>query len=85
MKERLKKRGREKKRQEKEKRKKTKEMKKRKKKVKTKDSNGFQFTNIVQYFSLQNFSLQIFQFTVISVYKDLKIFVEPQTCQLQFL
>ena len=35
-------------------------MKKRKKKLKTKDSNDFQFINIVQYFSLQNFSLQTF-------------------------
>ena len=35
-------------------------MKKRKKKVKTKDSNDFQFINIVQYISLQNLSLQIF-------------------------
>ena len=60
-------------RKEKEKRKKTKEMKKRKKKVKTKDSNDFQFTNIVQYVSLQNFSLQKLEF------------VEPQTCQLEFL
>jgi len=55
----------------KEKKKKTKQTKKRKKNVKTKDSNDFQFTNIVQYFSLQNFSLQKFQFTVISVYKIL--------------
>ena len=44
----------------KEKKQKTKEMKKRKKKVKTNDSNDFQFTNIVQYFSLQNFSLKKF-------------------------